>query len=136
MPETDESEQLKLSVLKRIGSGINPNRTMGPSNYCVGDTKIHARFCRTNNRSPHLFKFNINPNTLASNYELWICGHVELYYLIPTSLMQRIYDDPDAYPDNRNPEIRVVSVDVSTNKITYKTGGGKLDIAEYRNKRL
>lgn len=136
MPETAVNEQLKLSVLRRVGGGIDPNRAMGPSNYRIGETKIHARFCRTNDRIPHLFKFNINPNTLASNYELWICGRADLYYLIPTSLMQTIYDDPNTYPDNRHPEIRVVSVDVSTNKITYKTGGGKLDIAEYRNKRL
>ena len=136
MPETAESRQLKLSVLKKIGNGINPNKTLGPSNYLVGEIKIHARFCPVNARSRHLFKFNINPNTLTSNYELWICGHLELHYLIPTSLMQRIYDDPYTYTDNLNPEIRVVSVDVSTDKIIYKTGGGKLDIAEYRNKIL
>lgn len=95
--------------------------------------KVHARFCRTNERSPSLFKFNINPNTLDADYELWICGEEGMFYLIPTTIMQRIYDDPHSYPDNRHADIRVVSVDVSTNKITYKTGGGKLDIANYRS---
>ncbi len=126
MPETAETEKLKITVLKKVGNSINPTKAPGPSNHWVGRKKIHARFCRTNDRSPNLFKFNINPNTLEADYELWICGEVGLFYLLPTSVMQAIYDDPEAYPDYRHPEIRVVSVDVAKDKVTYKTGGRKV----------
>lgn len=136
MPETAESGKIKLAVLKKIGNGAKPTGVSGPSNYMLAGRKVHARFCSTNDQSPHLFKFNINPNTLQADYELWICGQEELYYLIPSSLMRRIYDDPDTYPDKRHPDIRVVSLDVSSNKIMYKTGGGKMDIAKYRNAHL
>ncbi len=136
MPETVETDKLKLTVLKKVGNGINPTKASGPSNYWVGHKKVHARFCRTNDRSPHLFKFNINPNTLEADYELWICGGVGLFYFLPISVMQGIYDDPNAYPDYHHPEIRVVSVDGAKDKVIYKTGGGKLDIAQYRNKTI
>lgn len=136
MARTIESEQIKLSVLGEIGKGINPRRAKGSSNYYIGNTKVHTRFCSTDDLRPQSFKFNINPNTLTADYELWICGGVTLYYLIPTSIMRRIYDDPDAYPDKHHPEIRVVSIDASTNLVSYKSGGGKLDLSEYRNRGL
>ncbi len=136
MAETAVTENLKLTVLKKIGNGINLTKASGPSNYWVGHKKVHARFCQTNDRSPQLFKFNINPNTLEADYELWICGEVGLFYLLPISVMKSIYDDPNAYLDYHHPEIRVVSVDVAKDKVTYKTGGGKLDIAQYRNKTI
>lgn len=136
MSETVESGQIKRAVLKNVGNGVSPTKARGPSNYLVNGKIVHARFCRTNNKSPNLFKFNINPNTLKADYELWICGEVGMYYLIPTVVMQRIYDDPDTYPDNTHPDIRVVSVDIFSDRVMYKTGGGKLDIANYRNARL
>lgn len=133
MPETAESEGMKLSALMKLQNGVSPTKSHGPSNYIVAGKKVHARFCHTNDRQPHLFKFNINPNSLKADYELWVCGENGLYYLIPTTLMKQVYDDPDTYPDTQHPDIRVVSVDISTDKITYKTGGGKLHIAMYRN---
>lgn len=59
---------------------------------------------------PPYYKFNINPNTLSADYELWICGSAGVWYLVPIDLIGRIYSDPAAYPDHRHPEIRVVSL--------------------------
>lgn len=133
MPETTESKRIKLSVLRKVGNGLNPSETSGLSNYRVAEKTIHARFCSVNYRSPKMFKFNINPNTVRADYELWICGDGRLFYLLPTAIMQAIYDDPKGYQDYRHKKIRVVSVDSSKDEITYKAGGGKMYIKRYRN---
>ena len=76
-----------------------------------------------NNKSPNKYKFNINPNTLSADYELWICGSATSYYLMPIELMREIYNNPNTYIDSMHPEIRVVSVDVNSNNATFASGG-------------
>ena len=126
-----QNDGVKVDTLRRIGD-VEPQRAPGPSNYRVGDHVVHARFCRVNQRSPHLFKFNINPNTLQADFELWICGSSALFYLIPTSVIRRIYTDPETYQDYHHPDIRVVSVDSSRDRVIYKRGGGSLNVGQYK----
>ena len=97
----------------------------------IGNSVTHVRYCSPNATAPGKFKFNINPNTLSADYEMWVCGSAAVYYLTPISFMQNIYDNPDTYVDRRHPEIRVVSVDTHSHTVTYASGGVKSSLRAY-----
>lgn len=73
--------------------------------------------------APGKFKFNINPNTLSADYELWVCGSVAIYYLMPVAFIRDIYEHPNSYIDHFYPQIRIVSVDANVHTVTYAAGG-------------
>jgi hypothetical protein len=72
-------DEIKKHVYSRIADPLNwfP---CGRAKIRIGPHVVHVRFCSTNRNSPHLFKFNINPNTLTADYELWICGDKEYFF--------------------------------------------------------
>jgi hypothetical protein len=125
-----DANEEKRVVLQRI-AGTSALMPAGQAKFRVRDTCIHARFCSENYSSPTKYSFNVNPNTLSADYELWICGDPDHYYLMPISLMRQIYDHPSAYVDHRHPKIRVVSVDIEKHCLTYARGGESLDLAPY-----
>jgi len=110
-----ERDQAKQQVLQRIARGGRVSNC-GREQYGISNLTVHARFCAAGRGH---FKFNINPNTLRADFELWICGSPDQYYLIPISVMRSIYDHPDSYPDRHHPEIRVVTVDNSAHRVMY-----------------
>ena len=130
-----QSEETKRIVLGRISVGEDWV-LCGRAKYRKGLHVIHMRFCSTDRFGSSHYKFNINPNTLSADYEVWICGDANTYYLIPNQLMRRIYCDPESYVDSRHPEIRVVSVNADKNTITYATGGRNIDITQYLSRTL
>ena len=108
----------------------------GRAKYRKGPHVIHERFCSTDRNRIHHYKFNINPNTLGTDYELWICGDENTYYLIPIQLIRQIYYDPESYPDSYHHGITAVSVNTVKNTVSYATGGKTIDIASYLCKTL
>lgn len=104
---------------------------VGNAKVRIGKSVIHVRYCSLNTAAPGKFKFNINPNTLSADYALWVCSSAALYYLMPISFMQDIYDNPDTYVDRRHPEIRVVSVDTQSHTVTYASRGVKSSLRAY-----
>lgn len=130
-----QNEEIKYAVMKNI-SGSKGYTFIGRASYLIGSTTLHVRFCSTDSKgSPH-YKFNINPNTLNADYEVWICGDIDTYYLLPNSLIKKIYEDPEAYVDSHHPKIRIVSVNVETNTVTYATGGKSTHLLKYLNTTL
>lgn len=129
------SEEIKRIVLNRISVGEDWV-TSGRAKYRKDPHVIHVRFCSIDRSGSHHYKFNINPNTLSADYEVWICGNADTYYLIPIQIMRQIYHDPESYVDSRHPEIRVVSVNAGTNTVTYATGGRTIDITAYLHRTL
>jgi len=126
--------QIKEAVLDRIADGQGWVTARGPTNYSISGKIIHLRFCSTDRKRISHYKFNINPNTLRADYEVWICGGINNYYLIPINLIAKIYSDPDTYPDRRHPEIRVVSVSSENHIVNYGQGGKKIDLTSFYNK--
>ncbi len=120
----------KEGALAKIAKGLTVFPT-GKAKVRIGGSTVHFRYCSPNAGAPGKFKFNINPNTLSADYELWVCGSADTYYLMPTSLMQEIYSDPNSYVDNAHPEIRVVSVDALKHTVTYATGGASRSLRSY-----
>jgi hypothetical protein len=97
----------------------------------IGKNIIHVRFCSTPRRRPTIYRFNINPNTLRADFELWICGDQKTYYLTPTQIIEDIYSDPDAYQDYHNEGIKVVAVYTDSNYVRYARGGKSLNLKPY-----
>src|SRR5690242_10003921 len=97
----------------------------------IGNSIIHVRFCSRNANAPEKFKFNINPNTLSADYELWVCGSAQIYYLMPTTFMHAVYQNRDTYIDRTHPNIRVVSVDTKAHTVTYARGGVNSSLSSY-----
>ena len=125
----------KSIVLDRISADKNW-ASCGHAKYLINNQIIHVRFCSTDNNREDHYKFNINPNTLSADYELWICGDTSNYYQIPIQLIYQIYNDPNSYWDHYHPEIKIVSVNIDTDSIIYSTGAEPMDINIYRCKTL
>lgn len=123
------SVEAKEKVLRRISPGT-PVSSVGRSKYRVGTRIVHVRW-RSSAKNGRIFSYNINPNTLQADYELWICGSDDVYYLFPTEVMKLIYQDPDAYVDYQHPEIRVAEVDSGDHRLLFGRGGKSMDASEY-----
>jgi hypothetical protein len=119
--------QTKESVLSKIAHGARCS-LYGREMYGIGSVQVHTRYCAEGTGK---YKFNINPNTLRADYELWICGGEEDWYLVPMRVIRAMYDHPDAYPDRLHPEIRVVSVDIRDHCAIYASPGVKQDLRPY-----
>ena len=104
---------------------------VGRSKVRIGDAVVHVRFCSTNAAAPEKFKFNINPNSLSADFELWVCGDESQYYLAPITVIQQMHRHPESYPDRHHPNITVVSLDTSTHRVTYARGGEAMDFRPY-----
>ncbi|MBI5725334.1 MAG: hypothetical protein HZA50_15360 [Planctomycetes bacterium] len=128
----EQRRQIKDSVLNKITLGVK-YRACGREMYAIASVQVHARYCAEGSGN---FKFNINPNTLRSDYELWICGDTSHWYLIPVRVIKAMYDHPEAYPDKLHPEIRVVSVDMRDHSAVYASPSIKQDLCPYYQAKL
>jgi hypothetical protein len=113
-----EPAEVKRLVLSRI-SGGKECRNIGGAKYRIGSQVVHVRFCANPVDTHHAFSFGINPNTLTADWELWICGDKDTYYLLPASLVQAIYKNPNTYIDHTHPEIRVATVDLRKHVLRF-----------------
>lgn len=123
---------LKEDVLSRIAQGkqwkkVGEDRK---EKWQVGDKIVHVKY-RARLLYRGAYSYGINPNSLEADYEVWICGDTEKYYLIPTNVIKMIYNHPDAYPDNTHREIRVAHVHVGTHKCRYSPNGPIFDFSVY-----
>lgn len=127
-------EQTKTRVLQAV-AGSRSYVTQAKAHYRIGGTDVHVRY-KSNPSHGAAYPYNINPNTLRADYELWICGDTDGWYLVPIDVIREIYEDPQGYPDRHHADIRVVTVDVGTHAVTYGSGGRSVSLASYRNARL
>jgi hypothetical protein len=119
-------EQIKEAVFRSIAPGETPCRVGREREmYRIRGRKVHARYSARN------YKFNLNPNTLRADFELWICGSCEHWYLIPIDVIRYMYEQPAAYRDNTHTEIRFVAVDGSAHRVEYAASRLSLSLAPY-----
>jgi hypothetical protein len=129
-----ERDQHKATVLNTLANGRAVNRADGRGTYRIGWHRVHIRFCSRDAERPDLFKFNVNAETVAANFEVWVCGSPSSWYVIPVAIVRGMYDHPRAYPDHQASTHRVVvSVNRSTDFAQYLQGGGGVSIHAYRN---
>lgn len=120
----------KKTALSAIANGSSVS-TLGKAKYRICGSVVHVRYCSQSSRAPEKYKFNINPNTLSADYELWVCGSAALYYLMPVSFIQKNCNDPNTYEDNHHPGIKVVSVNTTSHTVTYASGGINASLRKY-----
>ena len=125
-----ELDRVKKVVLGCIAAGRSRQDT-GHAKCLIGGKSLHIRYRAKSEDTPDLYIFNINPNTLTSDYELWICGSEDRYYLIPIGAIRSMYGHPAAYPDRRHPSIRIVTVDVVFHRVMFAAGAVGNDIERY-----
>jgi hypothetical protein len=131
-----QNAQIKKDVAKFIG-GQSAISLIGGESFKIGSHSVHFRY-RTGpkSRSGRTFSYNVNPNTLRCDYEVWICGAPADYYLFPKRLMSDLYHDEDAYVDYRHPSIRVMEIDLETHALLFGRGGKRIDASSYFRKTL
>ncbi len=132
------NEDTKQAVLNQIAAGRQWRKASGRgrSKWFIGDSLIHMRFCSNANYDGTTYAYNINPNTLDSHFEVWICGSPSIYYLIPISVIRTIYDHPNAYVDSWHPEMRVAHINTASHQSAYSRNGHTLDFKPFRNATL
>ena len=125
----------KEHVLRRIANGMSWKKAVGHGRekWCVGEKILHIRYrSKPVSGGGSTYSYNINPNTLASDFEVWICGNTGIYYLIPIQVVEFIYNHPDAYVDYTHPERRVADVNIDNDRCRYARGGQTMDFSSYR----
>ncbi len=108
-------QMIKDEVLSAISGGSSPAH-LGRETYRLGSTTVHARYRAS---GPDNYHFDINPNTLRADFELWICATADHYYLIPMSVIEDMYHQPAAFPDKHHPVIRAVTVNTCAHSVRY-----------------
>ena len=103
----------------------------------INGISIHCRYASGSGvEEQEKYPFNINPNTLTAQYELWVCATSDWYYIIPIDVIKSIYDDPDTYV-NKYPGqelIKTVNVIVENDILRFGKNGKQIQITQYWNK--
>ena len=122
-------EEAKAAVLKRL-AGARHIVPLPKHRVKLGDVIVHTRFRSAAKKGGTVWSFNINPNTLTADFELWVCGSKNAYYLIPRERIHEIYNAPNGWTDYAHPEIKVAEVDTRTHACAYRKGPG-IDFGPY-----
>lgn len=124
-----KGQRTKENVLNQIANGQKIVKCPS-SKWQIGDAILHVRYRTNPVPGGCQYSFNINPNTLKADYEVWICGSENRYYLIPISIIRKMYEHPNTYIDSRY-QYRVASIDVNTHRCLYARGGCDKDFTDY-----
>ena len=125
----------RSAVLKKI-SDHEVKRAVAKGTQRIGPHSVHSRFVSWSSSRPGRYPFNINPDSLSADFEVWVCGDEDLWYTLPQKVIKEIYDDPDARVATDRPGHRIVTVDADDNTLDYNSRGERLNLSRYRNARL
>lgn len=126
-------DHIKKQVLDRIANGRSwtEAKGVGQAKYRIGSKIIHLRFRSSPKSDGVSYAYNINPNTLSADFEVWICGDAETYYLIPINVIKEIYNDPGAYVDKIHPDLRVADINTHTHRTLHSRLGNSKTFSSY-----
>ena len=125
---------IKEKVIHKIANGKPWEKAVrrGPSKWRIGTKIVHVRYrAKPISAGGVTYSYNINPNTLASDFEVWICGSSDYYYLIPIRVIEAIYNHPAAYPDNTYPGITVADINIDNDQCRYARDGQTMGFSSY-----
>ncbi len=124
-------------VLENISEG-SPIIHLKKNLAKVNGKIIHYRYKSKASDMSRRFPFNINPTTLSADFEIWICGNQDLYFIIPIKEIKKIYDDPDTYTNSTKNQslIKTLTVDTLKNVAKYGRNSKALDVSSFKNKTL
>jgi hypothetical protein len=128
------NQLMKEKVIRQIADGRSWEKAAkhhGREKWLVGEDIVHVRYRSGPVKSGATYAYNINPNTLTADYEVWICGSPECYYLIPMRVIRTIYNHPEAYVDWTYPERRVADINVNNDQCRFAREGKTMDFSSY-----
>lgn len=123
------NEDDKRALVSRLSSGESPTAA-GRAKLRTSAGTVHIRFAVDNRRQAKRYKFTNSRNALSADYELWICGHPDRWYLIPVSTIRKMYEHPESYQEY-HPDLRRISVNREKHEVKYARGGVSEDIRAY-----
>ena len=101
-----QTDIFRESVLRKI-AGYKAFKKVGRVSYEIDGNTYHIKV-KTGQLKK--YPFNINKAVLSADYEVYVCGTDELYYVIPVELIRKMHLDPSAMPDYTHPGLTVVDV--------------------------
>lgn len=119
-------------TFNKIANG-NSITELGKHKVFICGKDIHYRFKTNPKTNPNRFPFNINPNSLTSQLELFICGNENTYYLVPTEMLKEMYNHPNAYRDKLHPDITIITINISNDTVTYGRPSLNKHLSAYKN---
>ncbi|GIV87345.1 MAG: hypothetical protein KatS3mg054_1374 [Chloroflexus sp.] len=132
------NDAVKEKVLKIIANGKPLTKAInkGREKWKIADKIIHVRFRTSPKTDGFSYSYNISPNTLEADYEVWICGSSHHFYLIPMFEIRAIYNDPEAYVDYQHPNLRVAEVNTINHRVLYGRNRKTMDFSRYFKAKL
>jgi hypothetical protein len=125
----NSTESCRQSVLSKL-AGSKSTKKVGRVTHEIEGKRYHIK---VKSGSLGKYPFNINPTVLAADYEVYVCGTDQLYYVLPMGEIEKMHADGNAMPDNAYSGYTILDVYPANNRIIYGIGGKELDIAKYRN---
>lgn len=125
-------ELIKVKVIQRIANGKPWKKAVGDGQvkWLIGNKIVHVKYRKLVSRGVN-YAYNIGSNTLASDFEVWICGSADYYYLIPIRVIEAIYNHPCAYVDSHHPKLRVPYINVDNDQCRYAPDEQTIDFSSY-----
>ena len=124
------NSQWKRRVLAQLLPGAAVSRHHRET-FRVGPYLVHTRFKAKASNATN-FPFNYGSEAFDADFELWVCGDTGVWYLLPSGVLKPMHAHPDAYPDRSRPNLRVLSVDIASDRAAYARGGLTADRSELR----
>jgi len=124
-----DTDKYREAVLQKI-AGNKEFIKAGKVTYTIDGNNYHIKV-KTDDLKK--YPFNINNAVLSADFEVYVCGSDELYYVIPNELIKLMHTDPDAMPDHSHPGLTIIDVFPQENKIIYGTGGKAINIECFKN---
>lgn len=121
-------DEEKKALVSQLARGEVP-REVGRARLRISAGIVHVLYSSL--KSAKQYKFGINESALSADFELWICGSRDQWYLIPMGVIRRLHQHPDSYRDTYQPGLARIFVNTETNEVTYARGGIKENIRRY-----
>ena len=122
-------EFYRQQVLLRISNGYQPIQE-GRVTYSINGLIFHIK---GKAGSGNDYPFNINNAVLGADYEVYICGNSNLFYVIPIDIIRQVHSDPNAMADRHNPGYTIIHIRTDVNELLYAAPAQTIDISSYRN---
>lgn len=127
----------KETVLNKIADGQQISR-LPKSKAKIGDKIFHYRLKSFAANGSDKFPFNINPNTLTADFEVWICGSENTFYTVPIKTIKEIYNDPDTYTNSNENQgnIKTLTFDSYYNIAKYGRNRKQISLKDFENQTI
>lgn len=127
-------ERIKHFVLKKVFGSEKFKPTAAKAIFDLNGVRVHVRHTWVSVRSN--WWFDINPNTLRADFELWLCGYPSLWYLVPVSAIRYMNEAPTAYPNTEKSGTTEVTVNEDNDTCIFARNEPRLDVSRFRHGRL